>query len=299
MIHKTFTVIVVCAAIIFISYMLGQYANAEELYGNNTNTGIFVAFDGDLSMIFYKSAQGTSTHYDATVTEYKHGGFILKSPQIVIFGHPLDQDKYTLLVMTSNGFERFVASDYHPIKVKEEPKIQPEIPVESDTDRILREYYESKTDSARSADSTVDVIVGYSGQVKDHFKMGEDFWLAGIVENIKTSRQQLDNATVSYEISREGFVLREDSAITKSTGYVKFKVDALTYPEFYPRMCYTMTITTEWNGYSNVQIEEFVMVMPRVWNPTLDWVNLEKYSDLPESYKTIPRTTTFEDEHCN
>lgn len=304
MIHKTFTVLAVCAAIIFVSYMLGQYANAETLtmYGDNAETSILVAFDGNLSKIQYKSTQGTSNHYDSEIKQFRHGGFYLKSPEIVVFGHPQGDDKYMLVVMTSNGFERFTATveNFFNISIPSTPKeIEPEIPEESDRDRILREYEENISESTRSADSTVDVIVNYGGQVKDHFKMGEDFWLSGSVENVKTSRERLENATVSYEISRDGFVLREDSAITKSSGYVKFKIDALTYPEFYPRMCYTMTITTEWNEYSNVMIEEFKMGMPSVWNPTLDWTDLERWSHLPQGYKIEPRTITYGDENCN
>lgn len=135
--------------------MLGQFANAEEYYGNNADTGIFVAFDGDLSMIFYKSAHGTSTHYDATVKEYRHGGFVLKSPEIVIFGHRLNQEEYTVLVMTSNGFERFVVSDYHPIikvEVKEES--------EKESSSILEEYWENRESTAvREADKEKEIIV--------------------------------------------------------------------------------------------------------------------------------------------
>lgn len=296
-------------AIAFGSIMSFQIAYGEILYGNNAETSIIVDFRGDLNKIEYKmSGMEPLTWYDSEVKQYKHGGFFLKNPEIVIFGHPQGNDEYLLIVMTSNGFERFnvVSDDFFDISIASTPKeiesekiSEPEIPVESDTDRILREFEENRTESARGADSTVDVIINYSGQVKDSFKMDEDFWLSGIVENVRTSRGFLEGATVSYEISRDGFVLREDSAVTPQSGYVKFKIDALTYPEFYPKFCYTMTITTEWNGYSNVEIEEFTMWMPSVWNPTLDWTDLERWSYLPENYKKEPRTITYGDENCN
>jgi len=146
----------IIAIVTFAILMAVQMVFAEELYGNNTSTGIFVAYDGNLSMIVYKSAQGTSTHYDATVKEFKHGGFLLKSPEIVIFGHPLYQDKYTVLVMTSNGFERFVVSEYHPpIKVEEE-----EMEAEKISSGILEEYWKNKENTVvRDADKKKEIIV--------------------------------------------------------------------------------------------------------------------------------------------
>jgi len=290
--------------------MTFQIASGEILYGANEKTAIFVAFDGDLSKIEYKSAQGTSTHYDSEIKQYKHGGFFLKSPEIVIFGHPLGHDKYTLVVMTSMGFERFkvVSDDFFDIpiaslpKEKEPEKIpEPEIPQESDRERILHEYYESKRDSARSADNTPDVIIKYNGEVLKSYKLGSEFWLSGSAQNIKDYRAFLEGATISYEISRDGFVVREGSVVTPESGYAKFRIYEMDYPEFYPNWCYTLTVTTEWEGMTAIEEDKFKIKqssLSKTWDDQLDWLKEDRWNYLPTEYRHEPRIIDYTDENC-
>lgn len=137
---------------------ISQTAYGEMLYGDNGKSTIFVDFEDDLSKIVYESTHGTSEYNDSVIKQFKHGGFFLKNPEfgmpeIVIFGHPQVNDKYTLVVVTSLGFEEFTASPLMDISTAPEIEdIEPEDNI-SKRDNILEGYWESRANTVvRDAD---------------------------------------------------------------------------------------------------------------------------------------------------
>lgn len=137
---KTTVMFPILIGMLAVAFM-AQPAFAEEIIitAENAENSILVAFDGDLSYILYEIPQGISEHFDGKLKVYNSGGFSLKSLQtgIAVWGHPVG-DEYKLVVLTSEGVERFVGQTYVK-KISVEGEI-----VETPGEKILREYWENR-----------------------------------------------------------------------------------------------------------------------------------------------------------
>jgi len=144
-------VFLILTALVLVTTSELAYAEVTALYASNTNNTIFIAYEGDLSEIKYTTSQGTSEHYDSIVKEFSHGGFFLKSPEIVVFGHPQGNDEYILVVMTSMGFEKFTATaiDLNPLEEDVE-----------EFESILEEYWANRDDTViRESEKEREIII--------------------------------------------------------------------------------------------------------------------------------------------
>lgn len=141
--NKSLLILPIIALVVIIST---PFAFAEEIIitAENAENSILVAFDGDLSYILYETPQGISEHFDGKLKVYNSGGFSLKSLQtgISVWGHPVG-DEYKLVVLTSEGVERFVGQTYVK-KISVEREIVQEEIVETNGEKILREYWENR-----------------------------------------------------------------------------------------------------------------------------------------------------------
>ena len=133
-------VILSTIALIAVLFVSVQYAEAQEwtlmIEGQNEDHGIFIAIEGNSNIIMWDTLDGYSEHFDSRLKTYKSGGFSLKNPEsgIAVWGHPIeDATQYKLVILTSEGVERMVASviGFTPIEETEKETTTREEPESS------------------------------------------------------------------------------------------------------------------------------------------------------------------------
>lgn len=280
---------------VFVLGFSSQTAYGEVLYGSNAETSILVAFDRDLGYIEYSSTQGTSKYTDFTLKEFRHGGFFLKSPEInpeiVIFGHPQVNDKYLLVVVTTNGFEKFTVSHLViDIPKVAEKDVEPEIPQESDADRILREYQESVSASTRAADQELSFELGAVISRNSIVKSLDNYTTRVHVYD-ESQHANVQDAQITLEVSRDDKLMWVKNGNTDRTGYFRTGFE-LPFPEFYPTFCYEVKITIEKDGQTIYRYDDFsVYTDAEKFKPDAEHIRI--YSDFNcNSEDTRTQTTT-------
>lgn len=214
-----------------------QIAYGEILYGSNSETGIFVTFDDNLSKIVYKSALGTSEHYDLVVKELKSGTFVLKSPEIAVWGHPQGNGEYLLTVMTFMGFEKFTVSSVNWNSVVDTPKEteSKEIEPEKTGNSILEEYWSVRDlDIVRSSEQEREIIPPEEKEIviitqKPHLMPWRTNFIFDLIVLDPTQNQIVDYHSDNGRISDaeitgtikdvNGVVLKSFSGITSESGH--------------------------------------------------------------------------------
>lgn len=280
-----------------------QYAQAElvTISGNNGNTGIFIAMDGDKNIINFYTEKNNSKHFDSQLKQYKHGSFSLKNTEskIGLWAHLLDNGSYKMTVITNDGIQRIIGKVIDGIKNDEiknnTPKpvrIEPKSSVGSD----IKKY---DIPSISRDEGKTNFLMMIKTDRLDVLYLDKDFVFSGrIIDG--SSGQSLANADVDVEITRDGFTLMKSSTITQKGGMAIIDFGYLTYPLFYPDFCYDVITTVQYGNNTYVQNDDFkISSLKSYWNPDTSWIGTSSYLHYPEEYKTEPRIKIHTDSKCN
>lgn len=228
-----------------------QTAYGEILYGDNGKSAIFVTFEEDLSKIVYKSTHGTSEYDDSVIKQFKHGGFFLKNPEMLIFGHPQVNDKYTLVVITSMGFEKFTVSPLMDMSTA--PEIDD---IEPERDDILEEYWESRENTVtRPAEIETFEL---DANITQHAFVYEDADYQSVITvyNHNIQSDMTNDAKVTLEFSRATKTVFIETGITNEYGKVRLNIP-VSRPDFYPTFCYDVKVTIQKDDQTIYRYDDF------------------------------------------
>jgi len=299
---KEILTIMALVAVLFVSV---QYAQADEkilmIEGQNKDHGIFIAIEGNNNIIMWETLDGYSEHFDSRLKTYKSGGFSLKNLEsgIAVWGGYLNGDptQYKLLILTSEGAERIVASviEYTPLEETEKEtttRVEPKSSVGTDI---------TKWDIPKPTRSNPEPepIYAITAEKIDKFKLGEDFNMSFKVYEVRQNKV-LEDVKVSLSISRDGLVHKTFSGQTGLGGLVNVEFKDLDYPLIYPGFCYDVEFIAEIGSEPTTWKDDFkVTKFNGVWNPNMSWVDEPKWDWLPSSFEDEPRRTVFADKRCN
>lgn len=312
--NRNLAITLVVASAIFLFGMLfiiPAFAATEKitdltLEGENENHGIFIAIEGESNIMMWDTVEGYSEHFDSKLKTYNSGGFSLKNTElsIAVWAHPINETQYKLVILTSEGVERMVASviEVTPIVVETTTNstgiIYPKSSVGADITK-----YDVPTPGRQSENLDPMILTLKPQLIPDQFRLGDEFEWSGKVINARQGNTAvLEDATVTFEISRDGFVLRSYSDETNSAGTVYFEIQEIDYPEFYPEYCYDVTVTASYENKTSVFSEDFIMqhtLGTKIWEPNTSWMGLNQWNHLPTSYHQEPRPIVNGDDHCN
>jgi len=114
---KQLTTTLVIVAFLSVTLASSAYAidsNTQELTldGSGVDSKIFLSISGSSNMVALDTADGRSHHVESKVKFYNSGGFSLKNPEsgILVFGHPISDVQYKILILTSDGPYRLLAN---------------------------------------------------------------------------------------------------------------------------------------------------------------------------------------------
>ena len=254
-------------AMLFVSV---QYAEANEMdlmiEGENKDHGIFIAIEGRDSIIMWETIDGYSEHFDSKLKTYKSGGFSLKNPEsgIAVWGHVTeDTTQYRLVILTSEGAERIVASviDNAPIEEaeKDTTTIYPKSSVGADITK-----YDIPTVNPRDIVREPKVIVNM-GEVTNLFINNE------FVPNILVSNQDFQRivADVNLKIVRDDIIIKNISSTTSKLGYWGPLININDY-QFSPGFCYDVIVTATLGNLTATHTDDFIVTTTaKYWDWTL------------------------------
>jgi hypothetical protein len=293
-----------------------QVAEAEPtrtISGYDANREIFIADNGISNIIILQSDTGVSKHFDAKVKTYNSGGFSMKNHKsgIIVFGHPISDNQYKLLVLTSNNVYRFIGISGIIEELNEEPITSEEEIVEPITSEEEIESGIIEPSSSVGADITkydVPDTLSRDGELSflmtfkpltflDSIYLNDKFELKGYVYDVRDA-SRID-ADLTLEISRDDYILNSVKQSTGTFGTVDIEIDDMIYPLYYPNFCYDVKLTMEYGNYTSVWTDDFVIRDADAWNPNMNWVIDARWNYLPQSFRDEPRQSIIEDERCN
>ena len=269
-------------------------AYAEEL--TIEGKGLFVAIEGDLNTVVIVADDLYIKAFDSRLKTYKSGGFSLKSSEFGLWAHPISDTKYNIFVKTSSHTERILANlivdatkqaEIREIPANSTGTIYPKSSIGADVSKYDIPII-SRDDGTDSFLMAFTVMTSTS-----NLKLGEDFDFTAKVWNVR-NHDRLEGADVYVEISREDYVLKTVSGTTNQGGIVALEIDGdnMIYPIFYPSWCYNVDATVEYGNYTETFENRFVMSYPtRIWEPNMDWLDLQRWDYLPEQYRLEPRVS--------
>lgn len=314
-------------------FILAQYAEANEMNlmieGENDDHGIFIAIDGRSNILMWDTVDGYSEHFDGNLKVYKSGNFSLKNPVsgIAIWAHAIeDTTQYKLVILTSEGVYRLNATTV--IFEGDTPATKKENPIDSSdlwSRTIINEEDESVSGNTtiypkssvgaditkydiptigRDSDNIDPMILTLKpDMIPVEIRLGDEFeWSASVINARQGNSAKIENATVTLEISRDDYIIRSYSEITNNAGQVTIKISDISYPEFYPKFCYDVIVTTSYEDSENTWDDEFLIqytLGTTSWNPNTDWMGESRWNYLPSSFQQEPRPTVNGDDHCN
>jgi len=288
-----------------------QAEPTRTISGYDETREIFIADDDTNNIIILQSDTGISKHFDSVVRHYNSGGFSMRNLEsgILVFAHPISDEQYKLLVLTSDTVYRFIGISYILPELSEEP-----IEIEESIDESIAETIISGTEpissvgaditkwdvpDSLSRDSDQSFLMALkSSQSFNSLYLNDKFEFDGYVYSVRNNTA-LVGADVTLEISRDDLILRSVNLKSELGGTIHVEIDDMIYPLFYPNFCYDVKVTTEYEGYTHVWTDDFVMVHSGAWNPNMDWVIDARWNYLPQSFRDEPRQSIFADERCN
>jgi len=261
-----------------------QTAYGEILTGSNAETSILISFNGDLNYVEYKSTQGISKYFESTLKEFRHGGFFLKNPEfgipeIVISVHPQVNDKFTLTVQTSLGFERFIVSPL-VIDTPKAAEIEDDTPEDgkSKADTILEEYWKNADNTVvRPADEEYPFKLGSTISQHNWIYINKNYD-SKIRAYDANSLKEVEDAQITLEFSRVGVPISTYTGETDKFGLLTTSFP-LPFPMFHPDFCYEVKITIEKDGQTIYRYDDFrAMNIPdaRINTPGYETVQSDK-----------------------
>jgi len=278
----------------------------QIIQGSIDGTSVSIMHDGITNIIILEKDGFTSEHYDGVIKTYNSGGFVIKNIEsgIVLFAHPIGNEQYRLVVITNDMVYRLIGVS--EIISESDAIVAPssslyDEPISSVGADIAN--WDIPTDG-RDSDEATSLILTITGQtIPDMFRLGDDFEWNGYVYNARQgSSAKMVNIPVTLEISRDTVVLRSYTQDTNSAGQVRFLIDEIDYPEFYPEYCYDMKIMANYNGTNFIVEDDFVMqytLGTKIWEPNTSWMGLNQWNHLPTDYKQEPRPRVNSDANCN
>lgn len=287
-----------------------QIAEAEPtrtISGFDANREIFIANDGINNIIILQSDTGISKHFDSEVKTYNSGGFSMKNLKsgILVFAHPISDDKYKLVVLTTDTVYRFIGVSGIIAELNEEPIPVKEVESVNATKRIEPKNsvgaditkYDIPNTLSRDGESSFLMALKPS-QSYQTLQLGDKFEFDGYVYSVRNSTS-IVGADISFEISRDNYILKSIETKSGQAGTIHVEIDDMIYPMFYPNFCYDVKITVNHGEYTIVWTDDFVMTHSGAWNPNMDWVAESRWNYLPQSFIDEPRVSIPTDERCN
>jgi len=163
-------------------------------------------------------------------------------------------------------------------------------------------YKNQKTTTIRDSDKASPMILSFKNNgIIDSVSSEDDFKISGYVYNARNNTK-LVGADVTIQIIRDDYVIRELSQKTKSAGTVSFNFRNIDYPEFHPTLCYDVDVTVNYQGNEIVLSDDFLMknkLGGSVWTHDMEWLDIQKWYYLPDSFRTDIRETIRADKTCN
>ena len=108
---KRVIAIIAFVAVFFISV---QYAEAEVIVieGMNNYNGIFISLEENSNLIMLDTNDKNTTAFDSIINTYHDGGFSMKNAEehVAVWLHPINDTDYRVVVLTSDGVYRMIAS---------------------------------------------------------------------------------------------------------------------------------------------------------------------------------------------
>ncbi len=308
---KTQTTSLIVIAVILLIVSTVNTADAEPtqiIQGSIDGLSVSIMHDGITNIIILEKDGITSEHWDGVIKTYNSGGFVIKNIEsgIVLFAHSIGNEQYRLVVITNDGIHRLIGvseiiSELDAIVAPSSSSLYDE-PVSSVGSDITK--WNIPTDTGRPADQVDSMILTLTGQmIPEMFRLGDDFEWSGYVYNARQGNSAtMTDVKVVLEISRDDFIIRSYTQETITGGQVRFLIDEIDYPEFYPEYCYEMKFIATYNGTESVVKDDFVMqytLGTMIWEPNTSWMGLNQWNHLPTDYKQEPRPRVNDDERCN
>lgn len=284
-------------------------ADAEPtqiIQGSIDGISVSIMHDGITNIIILEKDGITSEHWDGVIKTYKSGGFVIKNIEsgIVLFAHSIGNEQYRLVVITNGNIHRLIGvseiiSESDAIVAPSSLYDEPVSSVGADITK-----WDVPTDTGRDSDKATSLLLTITGQtIPNMFRLGDDFEWNGYVYNARQGNSaRMVDIPVTLEISRDDFVLRSYTQDSNSGGQIRFLIDEIDYPEFYPEFCYDMKIMASYNGTNFIVEDDFVMqytLGTKIWEPNTSWMGLNQWNHLPTDYKQEPRPRVNSDANCN
>jgi len=160
-------------------------------------------------------------------------------------------------------------------------------------------YKSSGSKVVRPAEDKTRFILSFTHDIIYNLSMGDSYELHNRVKNIITN-DYLENATVQIEISRDDYIIRSDTFESDKFGMVSIIINTLSYPEFYPNLCYEVKLTTKYENHTNIVNESFILGGDGR-EPYLrydeTWSN-SVWDYLPIEFRELPRPSVLKDRNC-
>jgi len=316
---------------------LGSIHNTEAklltLGGTNDEVELLVTFDGEYNYIRVDTKDSHSEFIDSDVKNYNSGGFRMRGSGALLFAQPTSDDQYkVILLIKDNGeiqiqrlnnvtaiFEKNISvekkentvnpydlwgrmaavSEHNPSTDTNTTTIHPQSYVGADISK-----YDVPTNLKRDNDRSKSFLMAVTSlnSKLDKIHLGAEFEYIGKVWTVRNSTG-IENATITLEISRDGYVLKTVETKSILGGMFRIQIqDNLIYPLFYPRLCYDVEVTAQHGNYSSVITEDFEIeysIGTRVWEPNMDWIDEPKWDYLPHNFSEVPREIVRGDDNCN
>lgn len=287
---QTISVIVVISVLFFINVQNAQ-AEVVSISGYNSEMFVFVYLENPDNMIKIVTENGKYEFIHSDLKLYKSGSFSLKNPQegIGLWAHLLEDGKYRITILTSDGVERITASEFEdtPKPVRIEPKSS----VGADVSKWNVPTMNSRSEPLES-------LFGINVDIPKIKYLNDKFHPTIKVFDVRKNKG-LKDIPVSLEISRDGLILDTRKGITASGGLLTLKIDNLQYPIYYPKHCYDVKISAIIGNSTTIKTDDILIKYNGNWNPNMDWIDESRWNYLPNSYKFEPRTVLSSDERCN
>lgn len=256
--NKIFSIIGIIA-VLFVSV---QYADAVEilLEGEIKNHGIFIAIQGNDNIMMWDTLDGYSEHFDSKQKIFKSGGFSLKNPEsgIAVWGHPINDDQYKLVILTNEGIVRIVGNviTNNDNNNTNTPtiRIEPKSSIGADITK-----WDIPTDTGRYEPVKKLVQLSTNFDTVDSIFLNEEYSPNVSVVNSQRFTEKISDASMTLQVLRDGKIMREFSGETNSMGKWN-PVLRVSYPEFYPSFCYDVIITAQYGNLTSIVHDDFMVV---------------------------------------
>lgn len=284
--HQTTFLITIAAILIIASVQYAQAEPTQIIQGSIDGTSVSIMHDGITNIIILEKDGITSEHYDGIIKTYNSGGFVIKNIEsgIVVFGHPIGNEQYRLVVITNYNVYRLIGVS-QIIEAFDAVTPSGEEPVNSVGADIT--YWNIPSTLTRTDPTGVGKPLQITVKADEvhSFFINEKYEPNISVINYWNHNEGIQDATVYLEISRDGVIIGELESVTSSAGQWNPSVE-IPYPKFYPNFCYDVKITATSGNQTATLNDDFLVL------------TTAKYYSSTEEYGIDPSTINSDFE-CN